>query len=118
MTDAQDLERGLARLVRQIADRRLPGVARAVHEGAPALLVDDSPFATMLDATTVALACPADQKVLLMDISPDLYFETEAFIGRNLVLLRLDRVDDEELSLRLHDAWEYVAPNRLRKYVD
>ena len=70
------------------------------------------------DETVLALACPRHQKVLLMDISPKVYFETEQQVGQNVVLVHLDKIDDEELSLRLHDAWEYVAPDNLRKYVD
>ncbi|MHA6299330.1 MmcQ/YjbR family DNA-binding protein [Devosia sp. CAU 1758] len=118
MSDAKDLEPGFARIVRLLSDRRLPGITRGSRDGAPALLVADRALATMLEPNTVILACPSDQKVLLMDISPDLYFETEPFVGKNDVLVRLDRIKDDELSLRLHDAWEYLAPDKLRQYVD
>jgi hypothetical protein len=118
MPEAKDLEPGFARIVRLLSDRHLPGITRGLRDGAPALLVADNALATMLEPATVILACPNDQKVLLMDISPGLYFETEPFVGRNAVLVNLDRINDEELSLRLHDAWEYVAPDKLRQYVD
>lgn len=118
MPDIKDLEPGFARLARLMTDRRLPGVSRGIENGKPALKIADTAFATMHEKTTVVLACPNDQKVLLMDISPELYVETEPLVGSNAVLVRLDRINDEELSLRLHDAWEYVAPEKLRKNLD
>ncbi|MBB4053687.1 hypothetical protein GGR20_003349 [Devosia subaequoris] len=117
MTDAKDLERAFDRVVQLVEQRGLPGTSRSSGTS-PALLVADSTLAALQDEAVLALACPEHQKVLLMDISPKVYFETEQQIGQNVVLVHLDRIDDEELSLRLHDAWEYVAPDNLRKYVD
>jgi hypothetical protein len=117
MSDTKDLATNLARLLRLAEARGLPEISTPSGEP-PALSVADEPFASIIDAVTLALACPNDQKVLLMDISPDVYFETEQQVGQDLVLLRLDRISDEELSLRLHDAWEFVAPDHLRRLVD
>jgi hypothetical protein len=50
------------------------------------------------------LKCPADQKVLLMDISPNIYFETDDLIGKDGILIRLNQITDQELALRLDDA--------------
>jgi len=115
MPDPKHLERGLARLNRLVEARGLPGVVPATHEAAPALAVAGTALAWLVDANTLALACPVDQKVLLMDISPDLYFETEQQVGKDVMLIHLDRIGDEELSLRLHDAWEFSAPEKLKK---
>ena len=117
MSDTKDLATLLARLVRLVEARGLPGVSKPSGKQ-PALAVGDMPFASITEPTTLALPCPNDQKVLLMDISPDLYFETEEQVGQDCVLVRLDRISDEELSLRLHDAWEFVAPDNLRRKVD
>lgn len=118
MPETVDYEAGLERLLQMIAQRHLPAVTRAEGEAAPALLVADRQMAALIDAQTLALSCPISQKVLLMDISPNLYFETEQQVGQDTILVRLDRIADEELSLRLHDAWEYVAPDRLKRHVD
>ena len=117
MSDTKDLANTLARLLRLVEARGLPEIS-GPSGATPALSVADAPFARIADTTTLALACPNDQKVLLMDISPDVYFETEQQVGQDLVLVRLDRISDEELSLRLHDAWEFVAPDHLRRLVD
>lgn len=117
MTDARDLEDAFSRVVQLVDQRGLPGVSRS-DGTSPALVVADSTLVELQDPAVLALACPRHQKVLLMDISPKVYFETEQQVGQNIVLVHLDQIDDEELSLRLHDAWEYVAPDNLRKYVD
>lgn len=69
-----------------------------------ALIAEGIPFAQLLDPATAALHCPVQQKVMLLDISPDIYFETDAQIGQALVLVNLETIDDEELALRLSDA--------------
>ena len=118
MTETNDRKPAFARLVRLVTERGLPDVTQSAVDGAPALVTGDTPFAIIHDPVTLILACPRHQKVLLMDISPDLYFETEQHVGRDTMLIDLGRIADEELSLRLHDAWEYVAPDRLKRDVD
>ena len=50
-----------------------------------------------------------------MEISPDIYFETDHYVGYPAVLVQLSVISDEELSLRLEDAWRFKAPARLAK---
>jgi hypothetical protein len=45
-----------------------------------------------------------------MEMSPDIYFETDHYVGWPAVLVRLSVIGDEELSLRLEDAWRFKAP--------
>lgn len=118
MASAKELQAGLDRLIQLAEQRQLPAIQVSTSEGTPALKVVDTTFVRLADPRTAVLQCPNDQKVLLMEISPDLYFETDDFVGQDAMLVRLDRISDEELSLRLHDAWEYVAPQRLKKDVD
>ncbi len=115
MTDNADLEPGFARLLRLAEARGLPGVSVSTSYGTPALKVARTAFVRMRDATTIVLPCPVDQKVLLMEISPDIYYETDHYVGHDAMLVRLDRISDEELSLRLHDAWTFTAPEKLKK---
>lgn len=115
MTGQSDPNASLERLVRLAQQRGLAGVGTTGGTGDPALHVADTAFVQLVDASTAMLHCPTDQKVLLMEISPDLYFETDDLVGRDVMLIRLDRISDEELSLRLHDAWMFKAPERLKK---
>jgi Uncharacterized protein conserved in bacteria len=115
MESGSGLKAAFERLVALAEARQLPGVQQGSRYKTPALLVGDVPFIRLLDAHTAVLQCPVDQKVLLMEISPDLYFETDHYVGYDAMLVRLDRISDEELSLRLHDAWMFKAPERLKK---
>ena len=115
MSDPTDQETCSQRLLRLARARNLPGLEFSAPGQPSTLKVAGSHVAEVHDANTVLLHCPSDQKVLLMDISPDIYFETEAQIGKDIMLIRLDQIDDEELSLRLHDAWSFRAPEHLRK---
>ncbi|MBU1334960.1 MAG: hypothetical protein KJ944_20645 [Alphaproteobacteria bacterium] len=108
-----DLDQAFIRIEQLARQRALPGIARATSNGTPALKVHDNDFAQLLDATTLVLQCPPDQKALLMEISPDIYFETDPYIGEPALLIHLDAITDEELSLRLEDAWCFEAPPSL-----
>jgi hypothetical protein len=90
--------------------RGLADVVRSTSYGTPALKVGDRAFVRLLDEATIVLQCPLEQKVLLMEISPAIYFETDHYIGYSAVLVRLPAIEDEELSLRLEDAWRFKAP--------
>lgn len=114
MTDNTAFDASFARLLRLARARDLPGLESSTSYDTPALKVDGATFVRLLDAATAVLQCPVDQKVLLMEISPRIYFETEHYVGFDAMLIHLDQIDDEELSLRLHDAWLFKAPERLK----
>lgn len=98
--------------------RGLAEVVRATSYGTPALKVGDCTFVRLLDEGTIVLQCPLEQKVLLMEISPSIYFETDHYVGYEAVLVRLAAIDDEELSLRLEDAWRFKAPEGQKPTVE
>ena len=108
-----DLDAAFERIHRLAQARGLPGLAASTSKGAPALKVADKTFCRLEDPKTLVLLCPAEQKTLLMEISPEIYFETDHYVGSPAVLIRLDVIADEELSLRLEDAWRAKAPKRL-----
>lgn len=110
---ATDLDEIFSRIERLASARGLPGVSRSTIYGSPALKVGDKSFARLKDSGTLVLPCPSEQKSLLMEVSPDIYFETDHDVGHDAVLVRLDAIGDEELSLRLEDAWRFRAPARL-----
>lgn len=109
MTQSANPSAGLDRLLRLAREGDMPFAADA-----SALTVEGENFASLVEPAVLALHCPVDQKVLLMEISPDIYFETDQHIGQDLMLVRLDRISDEELALRLQDAWTFRAPEKLK----
>jgi hypothetical protein len=53
------------------------------------------------------------EKELLLDANPEAYFTTPHYKGYPTLLVRLDRIDREELGQRVEDAWLLRAPKRL-----
>jgi hypothetical protein len=101
------------RLARLAAKLRLPEVTEGTSYGTPALLVKGKSFTRLKDHETLVLLVPLEQKELLMEIAPDIYYETDHYRGWPAVLIRLAAISDRELSQRLADGWRHRAPKRL-----
>lgn len=54
-----------------------------------------------------------DEKQLILDSNPDVYFVTPHYTGYPGVLVRLELIERDELYERLEDAWLIQAPRRL-----
>jgi hypothetical protein len=106
-------ETGLDRLVRLTNKLRLDDVATGTTYGSPALRLHDRPFVSIKADDLMVLHCPLEVKEMLMEMAPEIYFQTDHFKGWPGLLVRLDVITDEELSLRLEDAWRFKAPRRL-----
>lgn len=67
------------------------------------------------DGDTLAIRVDRDEKPLMLEARPDLYFETPHYTGYPAVLVRLDAIDEAELRERLEDAWLIQAPMSLAR---
>ncbi|KFL28578.1 MmcQ/YjbR family DNA-binding protein [Paradevosia shaoguanensis] len=103
----------LSRVTRLAREAGLPEVSEGLNYGTPALKVKDKTFARLKDATTLVLLLPMEQKEMLLEFAPHVYFETDHYKGWPAVLARLDVISDEELRDRLVDAWRAKAPKRV-----
>lgn len=65
------------------------------------------------DGGTLAVRVDRDEKQLLLDGRSEIYFETPHYNGYPAVLVRLDRIDRDELAEMLEDSWLIQAPKRL-----
>ena len=102
------------RMLRLCEALPLPEVSQSTNEhGAPCLEVRGKDFASVRGPQEMLLHCPLEQKELLMEIAPEIYWQTDHFKGWPGLLVRLDMIGDEELSLRLEDAWRFRAPRQL-----
>lgn len=108
-----DTEKAFDRLVRLTRKLGLEDVAIGTTHGSPALRVHDRPFVSVKADDLMVLHCPLEVKEMLIEMAPDIYFQTDHFKGWPGLLVRLDVVTDEELSLRLEDAWRFKAPKKL-----
>ncbi len=92
----------------------LPGVERSTSYGTFAVKVQKKLLARVKDADSVVLACPAEEKELLKEAAPDIFFETPHYHGYPLILARIRIISDSELANRLGIAWRMLAPAKLR----
>ena len=65
------------------------------------------------DPDALALALDLGTVAFLMETEPRTYYQTPHFEGWPGLMVRLDRIGDEELALRIENAWRFKAPKRL-----
>jgi hypothetical protein len=93
----------------------LPEVDESTSYGTPSLRVRKKSFCRIKDPDTVVLMCPLEEKELLMEAAPDLYYETAHYKGWPAVLVRIHAIPIDELRLRMRRAWTMYAPKSLAK---
>ena len=65
------------------------------------------------DGGGLGIRVDRDEKQLIIDSSPGVYFSSPHYDGWPGVQIRLERIEREELCERLEDAWLIQAPKRL-----
>lgn len=106
-------ETEIGRMLRLCAAMRLLEVTQSTSYGTPSIKVKTRNFASVRGPDEMVLHCPLEQKELLMEMAPEIYWQTDHFKGWPGLLVRLRVIGDEELALRLEDAWRFRAPRRL-----
>jgi hypothetical protein len=106
-------ESEIQRMLRLCAQLALPDVVESTSYGAPSIKVKGRNFASVRGPQEMVLHCPLEQKELLMEMAPDIYWQTDHFRGWPGLLVRMAVIGDEELGLRLADAWQFRAPKKL-----
>ncbi len=66
----------------------------------------------------LAVRCRAEEKALILESDPDVYFIDGHYRGYPAVLLRLDRIGEADLALLLAAGWRCQAPKALVKAYD
>jgi hypothetical protein len=100
--------------VREIASH-FPEVEES-SEGRAAWRVQRKLFAWQArerDGGGLAVRVDRDEKQLLLDANPDVYFSSPHYAGYPGLQIRLELIDADELRERLEDAWLIQAPKRL-----
>ena len=93
----------------------LPEVTEKTSYGTPAFSVARKIFIRLHDEPGVLICWRADmgERLALLDSDPDKFFTTDHYQGHPSVLVRLDMVDNDELSELIEEAWRARAPRRL-----
>lgn len=102
--------------VREIASA-LPGTEEFTSRDQPSFRVRGKLFVWMSPNReakgALALRCDPDEKPLLIESKPDVYFEVPHYHGHPIVLVHLEAISRRELADRIEDAWALRAPRRL-----
>lgn len=101
------------RLLRLADAAGLSGLERGLSYGTPGLRVRGKFLAREKDPGTLVMRCPVDEKAILIEAEPMVYFETDHYRGYDAILIRLGEIDDARLMARLETAWLTQAGERL-----
>lgn len=94
----------------------LPGVEASTSYGTPAAKVRKALLMRLKeDGASVVLFIGADEKDLLMEAAPEVFFQTPHYAGHPAVLARLQTLDPAELHRILLQTWRAKAPKSLQK---
>lgn len=106
-------EVSVERLLKLVRKLGLPEVELSTSYGDPSLKVRGKAMVTVKADDVLYLGCPIEAKEMLMEAAPEIYYQTDHYKGWPGLLVRLAVISDEELSLRLEDAWRHRAPKKL-----
>ena len=115
---ADPLASAFERIRKVAAALKLPEVTESAHYGTLALAVRGKSFVRMKDKDTLVVMCPLEDKEMLMEAAPEIYYETDHYKGWPAVLVRLKVIKAAELKHRLTQAWRVKAPKRLVQSYD
>lgn len=92
----------------------LPGVEEGPCYGTPGFRVRRKFLARLRDRDqTLVVKCGFDERDFRMQADPDTFFTTDHYRGYPTVLVRLSKVQVEDLRALLEHAWRWSAPKRL-----
>jgi hypothetical protein len=105
--------------VRRIA-AELPEAEDGTSYGEPAFRVRKKTFVWMSPHEEGALVVRVDpdEKLLLLESQPELYFVTPHYEGYALLLIRPEHAAEDDLRDRITDSWLLAAPKRLAATLD
>jgi hypothetical protein len=106
------------RLRRLAAEAGLPEIEIGTSYGTPALKVGGKAFVSVKNAETIVLSIPIEDKEPLIEMAPEIYYQTDHYRGWPSLPLRAAAIGDEELGRRLVEAWRFRAPRKLRAAFD
>jgi hypothetical protein len=65
------------------------------------------------DGGGLAVRVDREEKELILDANPDVYFTSPHYRGYPAVQIRLENIEADELAQRIEDAWLIQAPRRV-----
>jgi hypothetical protein len=101
-------------LIRELA-LKLPGVEEGTSYGTAALRVKGKFLARLKeDGESVVFRVSFDERDLLMQTKPEVFYTTDHYLGYPAVLLRMSAASKKEAADIVEMAWRFVAPKKLQ----
>jgi hypothetical protein len=93
----------------------LPEVEEGTAYGNPAFRVRGKLLGgeSVREGGALFVRCDRDERPLLIESNPELYYVTPHFESSQFLLVRLDAAEPDDVAERLEDAWLLTAPKRL-----
>ena len=113
-----DLMRDFKRVLRVAKTTKLPEIDDTTSYGTPSLKVKGKFLLRVREPDVLVLMCSLEEKEFLIQNNGAVYFETDHYKGYPAVLIRLSKIDDDELKHRLQIAWRMQAPKKVQAMVD
>jgi hypothetical protein len=102
-------------LIRELA-LQLPGVEEGTSYGTAALRVKGKFLARLKeDGESVVFRVSFDERELLMQTKPEVFYITDHYLGYPAVLLRLSAASKKEAADIIEMSWRFVAPKKLKQ---
>jgi hypothetical protein len=92
-----------------------PGVEEGTSYGTPALKVKGKLLTRLKEDgdSLVVKGVGPDERALLIETEPEVYYVTDHYRGWPIVLMRLSKSDPETVAALLLREWKSIAPKRL-----
>ena len=107
------VQAAFARLRNVVRAAGLPEVEEGTSFGAPAIRVRKKFLTYIKDTETLVIHCALEDKELLKEAAPDIYWETARYTGWPGLLVRLPVISDEELAHWIKLDWRLRGGKRL-----
>ena len=99
---------------------RWPGVEESSHYGQPSMKAFGK-FLTRLkeDGDSIVVpGIPFDERDMLIETQPDVFYTTDHYRNFPSVLMRLSSSDQASVDAMLHRRWRELAPKKIRAQLD
>jgi len=102
-------------LIRELA-LKLPGVEEGTSYGTAALRVKGKFLARLKeDGESVVFRISFDERDLLMQTKPEVFYITDHYLGYPAVLLRMSKASKKEAADIIEMSWRFVAPKKVKQ---
>ena len=98
--------------------RALPGVEEGMAYGTPAIRVAGRFLGRLREDGVLAIRCGFEDRALLMDAHPSVFYFTDHYANYPAVLIRLANVRSDVLREVIERAWRRTAPKRVVEAYD